>query len=762
MINMRALFFLTLFSSLLFSKEIETIRLQLQWKHQFEFAGFYAAKEKGFYKEVGLDVEFVEFNSKMKIVDEVLNGNVEYGLTYSTLISDYMKGKPLIFVSNFFKQSPLVLVTQKDIQTPADLKGKRVMGLLDSTHKQIILTMLDKFNLTENDFTNVPRKFSIQSFANKEVDALSIFTTNEIYTLDKMGVQYNILDPAAFGTKFYDLNLFTTKSELKNNPTRVENFKNASIKGWKYALENKEEIANLIIEKYNTQNKSKEALLFEAKQIEYLMLTNVYPIGSIDIERIQTISDSFAHSLLLQKKSKEELEAFIYKPHTISLELNQEQTSYLENKKVLKMCVDPKWMPLEAIEEGKHVGMAADFIHNISQKIKIPIQLIQTHEWTQSLNKIEKRECDILALAEETPLRKKYLNFTSPYVKTPLVIATKTGLPFIDNLNNIQNKKLGIVKNYSTEELLKTKYPNINLIAVDSIQEGLAQVQQEKLFGFLDNSIVINHEIQKNHLNDVVISGQFPDTLFLSIASRNDEPLLHEILEKALLSINKETRNEIMNRWNNISFQLQTDYRLIAQIIFFTLALISIFIYWNLKLKNEIKMKEKAQEQLRQSEEKFRTLFNIAPVLLNSFNTKGEVILWNKECERIFGWTYEELKKIKNPIKLFYPTQKEQKDFFDSFSSNDHNAYKQWRPKTKRGEEIITMWANIHLPNKEIIHIGYDITKETKDALAMREKTQQLKVATQQLEELNSNLEKRVQFEVEKNSQTSINLVGKK
>lgn len=758
---MRTLLLLTFFYSLLFSKEIETIKLQLQWKHQFEFAGFYAAKEKGFYKEVGLDVEFVEFDSKMKIVDEVLNGNAEYGLTYSTLIADYMKGKPLLFVSNFFKQSPLVLVTQKDIQTPADLKGKKVMGLLDSTHKQIILTMLDKFNLTENDFTNVSRKFSIQSFANKEVDALSIFTTNEIYTLDKMGVQYNILDPAAFGTKFYDLNLFTTKNELRNHPTRVENFKNASIKGWKYALENKEEIADLIIEKYNTQNKSKEALLFEAKQIEYLMLTNVYPIGSIDIERIQTISDSFAHSLLLQKKSKEELETFIYKPHTISLELNQEQTTYLENKKNLKMCVDPKWMPLEGIEEGKHVGIAADFMYNISQKIKIPIQLIQTEEWTQSLNKIEKRECDILALAEETPLRKKYLNFTTPYIKTPLVIATKIGLPFMDNLNTIQNKRLGIVKNYSTEELLKTKYPNINLITVDSIQEGLKQVQEEKIFGFLDNSIVINHEIQKNHLKDIVISGQFPNTLFLSIASRNDEPLLHEILEKALLSIDKETKNSILNRWNNINFQLQTDYHLIFQIALLTFVLICIFIYWNLKLKKEIKLKESVQKQLQQSEEKFRTLFNIAPVLLNSFNSKGHILLWNKECERVFGWTYEEIKQQENPIELFYPNKKDQKRFLDTLSLNYHNTYQLWYPKTKYGTEVITKWANIHLPNGDIIHIGYDVTKEKKDASAMQEKTEQLKIATEKLEKLNNNLEKEIQKEVEKNAKNQLILLEK-
>jgi len=203
------LFFYLLLSNLYANNSdfsnLEKIKLQLQWEHQFEFAGFYAAKEKGFYKDEGLDVEFIEFDPKKNIVDEVINKNADYGLTYSALIADYMNGKPLIFVANFFKQSPLVLVTQKDILTPLDLKNKKIMGLLDSSHKQIFLTMLDKFNVTKNDFRNVPREFGIESFITKKVDALSVFTTNEIYTLDKLGVKYNILDPAAFGTKsFYN------------------------------------------------------------------------------------------------------------------------------------------------------------------------------------------------------------------------------------------------------------------------------------------------------------------------------------------------------------------------------------------------------------------------------------------------------------------------------------------------------------------------------------------------------------------------------
>lgn len=755
-IQLLLLFYFTILN--LSATQLDKIKLQLQWEHQFEFAGFYAAKEKGFYKDVGLDVEFIEFNPKTNIVDEVLNGNAQYGLTYSSLIADYMNGKPLVFVANFFKQSPLVLVTQKDIFTPADLKNKKIMGLLDSSHKQIIMTMLEKFNLSEKDFKNIPRKFSIESFVNKDVDALSVFTTNEIYTLDKLGVKYNILDPAVFGTKFYDLNLFTTKQELENNPIRVENFKKASIKGWEYALKHKEELADIIMQKYNTQNKSKEALLFEAKQIEYLMLTNVYPVGSIDFERVQIIADNFAQTLLLPKESKERLETFIYKTKENNLELTSKQKEYLKEKKELKFCVDPNWMPLEKIENGKHIGIASEFIQLISQRIETPIHLIETENWTESLEKVKKRECDILPLAEKTPSREEYLDFTTPYVHTSLVIATKIGIPFVDNLNSIKMKPLGVVKNYSIEELLKNKYPNINLVEVESIQEGLDYVQQEKIFGFLDNSIVINYEIQKNSIKDLAITEQFEDSFYLSIASNNDEAILNEILEKALLSIDSNTRAELMNKWNNITYQVQTDYEIILEILLLGIIIVVIFIYWNLKLKEEIRNKEIIQKKLKESEERFRTLFDIAPILLDSFDKDGKVVLWNKECEKIFGWSFEEITKVENPLDLFYPDPLVQKKIFEAFN-NSENIYNEWRPKTKDGKEIITKWANIKLPNDELIHIGYDITQERKNKIIVQEKTEQLNIAKQQLEELNCSLEKKIKEEINKSTKQQIMLM---
>ena len=470
-------------------------------------------------------------------------------------------------------------------------------------------------------------------------------------------------------------------------------------------------------------------------------------------------NNSLSYNLEKINFQEEKLETFAYETKENNLNLTQEQREYLKDKKELKLCVDPNWLPLEKIENNEHIGITSDFFKLISQMIETPIRLVETKEWTESLEKIKRRECDILSLAEKTPSREKYLNFTKPYFSAPLVIVTKVGVPFVDNLNSIKEKSLAIVRDYSMEELLKNKYPGINLIEVKSIYEGLAYVQQDKVSGFLDNSLVINYEIQKNNMKDIAITGQFEDTYYLSIASRNDETILNEILEKTLLSIDSNTRTNLINKWKNIKYQVETDYKLVLEILFFGISIIVLFIYWNLKLKDEIRNKEIIQKKLKQSEEKFRTLFDIAPVLLDSFDKDGKVVLWNKECEKVFGWSFDEITKVKKPLDLFYTDPLVQKEIFEAFNDSSENIYKEWHPLTKDGKQIITRWANIKLPNNELIHIGYDITQQRKNEKIVEEKTLELKIAKQQLEELNSSLENRIESEINKNTKQQIILM---
>ncbi|WP_151946842.1 PAS domain-containing sensor histidine kinase [Aliarcobacter butzleri] len=186
-----------------------------------------------------------------------------------------------------------------------------------------------------------------------------------------------------------------------------------------------------------------------------------------------------------------------------------------------------------------------------------------------------------------------------------------------------------------------------------------------------------------------------------------------------------------------INNQIEITYELVIEIVLLILILIGMFVYWNLKLK--------------QSEAKFRTLFDIAPVFLNSFDKNGKIILWNKECEKTFGWTFDEIKNKKNSLSLFYDDPKVCEDVMKSFE-NISDSFEEWHPKTKNGETLIVKWANIKLPNGEIINIGLDITQQRNYEISIREKALELKVAKSQLENLNSFLEKRIEDEIKKNT----------
>jgi len=239
---------------------------------------------------------------------------------------------------------------------------------------------------------------------------------------------------------------------------------------------------------------------------------------------------------------------------TTIIALTKEEKEYLKNKKVIKMCVDPNWMPFERIKNSKHIGLASDYIKLFSKKLNIPIELVATSSWSESLQKAKSRECDILSLASNTPLRSEYMDFTSPYMVTPIVVATKIGIPFIDSIESIKEKKLGVVKGYSFNEILRSKYPNINLVEVDSTKDGLNKVESGKIFGYIDNSIVINDEIQKNYVSTLAVSGKFIYKSELSIATRNDEVILNNIFQKAIDSIDYVDKQKILSKWVKISY----------------------------------------------------------------------------------------------------------------------------------------------------------------------------------------------------------------
>ena len=282
MIKLLSLLFLIMPYLLIAKENLEKVSLQLHWKYQFEFAGFIAAKEKGFYKEAGLDVELKEYTFGQNIINDITNKKSTYGIYNSNILVEYLKKEPIQLISSYFKRSALVLITKPEIKYPKDLVDKKIMaaGIEDFDLNFNYIFSLQNIKIDSLNF--VQHTFNVDDFANGKVDAMTAFISDQPFKLDKLNVKYNIIDPSSFGVFNLQLELFTSKDEINTNREKTEAFKKASLKGWEYALNNPDEIINIILEKYNTQNLTKEFLENEALHTERLMLPKMYEIGSID------------------------------------------------------------------------------------------------------------------------------------------------------------------------------------------------------------------------------------------------------------------------------------------------------------------------------------------------------------------------------------------------------------------------------------------------------------------------------------------------
>ena len=557
----------------------------MNWKFQYEFAGFIMAKEKGFYRDAGLDVHFHEYDQDTNIVDSVLSQKYNYGIFNSSISIKEGKVQPTILMATYFQQSPLALVTSKNIKHPKDIIGKKVMLSTGEIKYSSLGLLLDHFYINSKNTKFIPHSFNIDAFISGEVDVMSVFKTNEIYALDKKGIEYNIIDPSNYGFSTSAVNLFTSFQEVSNHPKRSRKFVAASNKGWAYAIAHpSESIAT--VHKLYAKHKSLEALKFEAEVTKEMMLLGFFSIGEVDADLSRRLLKQLKFGNIID--STETLDNFLLEDVINNIFKNatftKHQKDYLHNKKEITMCVDPEWMPFEKIKDGKHIGILNDIINNFREQLPIPIRLIPTSSWQESLDFAKNRQCDIFSLASETPERLTYMDFTKPYLNVPIVIATKMDTLFISNIKEIRHNKLGVVKGYAIAEQLKREIPGINIIEVNSIKDGLAQVESGELFGYIDNLLVIANSIQRDFTGVLKVSARLPDNLELGMGTRNDQPELKQIFNTLISHIDDAKLQETYNKWVAVKQDQPKDYALAWKFIAISLLLALAYLFHYLKL----------------------------------------------------------------------------------------------------------------------------------------------------------------------------------
>ncbi|TAJ13479.1 hypothetical protein DMA11_08680 [Marinilabiliaceae bacterium JC017] len=281
------------------AKSTDTIIVQLKWTHQFQFAGYYAAIEKGFYADKGLKVKLKEGVCGIDVVKEVLEGRATYGTQSPKLLIHRNNNKPVVAIATFFQHSPEILLTtpKKQIYNPKDVIGKKLS--LSKNNLTAPRAILLRGKVPLNKVNLISSGDNINALLNGEADIVDAYITDAPYLLEKKGFHPIIIRPLTYGIDFYGDCLFTSEKEVTRINSHVNPFLEATIKGWEYAMLHKEEIIDLIIEKYPSRL-AKDELMNEAMAMEELILPLMVQPGHMNPERWHHIAQTYVKLGLLK------------------------------------------------------------------------------------------------------------------------------------------------------------------------------------------------------------------------------------------------------------------------------------------------------------------------------------------------------------------------------------------------------------------------------------------------------------------------------
>lgn len=335
---------------------------------------------------------------------------------------------------------------------------------------------------------------------------------------------------------------------------------------------------------------------------------NIYTFQKRMLDQYNINIDSLPkNSIVLDKKN-------IFTISTVSL--TNKELKYLKEKKVLKVCLIPPFMPYEGIDEkGNHIGVTKDLMKKAQEALNIKFEVFKTNNFAQSLKAIKERKCDFMPLVKDLENRRSFLNFTKPYLTIETGIATRSNEVFIEDLEQILDKKIGVSKDTAYENYIRKNYPKINLVTFDHTKEALNALREEKIFGYVNNIGVMGLAIQQNADFSIKIAGKLDFPFEVSIGTRNDEPLLNSIFQKVVKSINQEDIIKAYSKWISVKLEQKIDYSLIYQIMAVAIAIILLILFWLKKSNDEIKKRKIIEEELAESNDELeQTITNLKQI----------------------------------------------------------------------------------------------------------------------------------------------------
>ncbi|NPA72306.1 MAG: diguanylate cyclase [Gammaproteobacteria bacterium] len=521
------------------------VSVQLSWNHQYQFAGLYAAIKQGYYEQAGLVVTLKDWTPDTEVVKVVEQGQATFGISTDRAVIDFVKGAAIKLVMNVFQTSPLVLLSHSPVDDLCVLSGQKVMSSLE-LQVQILLEKVKSCGIYPTIHVN--SSGNLQDFIEHKVDLYTAFKTNEVPRLKALGVPFHIVDPKVFGIQSYGDLVIVGSAFASANPAAVTAFKEATIKGWRYALANPVAVVDYVKTHYPV-HKNREALLNEAELTPAYIQSGDLPIGHVALTKLEFIVEEAKESGLLNPSEiKLPVKDFIFE--SAGLALTKEERAYLVKNPVLRVGNDPNWKPFEFINEvGEYQGITSDYMKWVAKNLGVSLETQFDTTWSDTLQRINKGELDVLSGAVETHPRKRYLAFTKPYLTFPLVLMGRDEDDYIANLSQLDNRVVAVGKGWFTDDILRMHYPLVKRYQVDSLEEGLLAVVDGRANYYLGNLAAIKYTSKEQGISHLMVVGTADEKMNLSMAVPKENTVLLTLLQKALDAMPESEKNRIYNEW---------------------------------------------------------------------------------------------------------------------------------------------------------------------------------------------------------------------
>lgn len=344
-----------------------------------------------------------------------------------------------------------------------------------------------------------------------------------------------------------------------------------------------------------------------------------------------------------------EAQAFIAKEYhsfgidTAQLNFTGEEIAWINRNPIVRVAVDPSALPYEAFENGQYVGMIADILNIVSGRTGINFVPSSVSSWQESAQLIQEKKVMLASAAVENELLNINYRPSVSIFSDPLAIAVHESRGSNVSIADFLDEKVAILNGASNTLTITESYPEIDWVLVNNTTEGLEMLARGEVEAMIDTRLVLNYLINIKAHSDINIGGYLNFNVSPTLFAIKSEPILFQIIDKALRSIAANEKNDIINNWSPNKTIETVNYELLGLLLGCFAAVLSVFIYSHYRLKKQIQVTQLAQQESESNKEWIYYILNTSPIAM-AIVQHDRAIYTNKRALEMFKISEEAIK----------------------------------------------------------------------------------------------------------------------